>query len=367
VDVVVGDLRVLRGGPGEQDRAAGRVGQPPDRPGLEPQQVAVGDRQVRVEHDDVGGDPLAVGRDHRRGPGAVVLHAGHGRRVADRHAVLLGSRCQGRRDRMHAPLGEEDAGHRVHVGDDRVDRQRIVRAHPGVHGLEGEDPLGPRVLEVVVGLGGHAPEATDGGQPGEVGGEQVERAVDVAVDEVGHLQLVELGGEVDVAPVAGSLLGSDHDRDLVGHRVHVGVHVQLRPVGEVGAVDRADRGQLQPVGHLFADAGEGVLDQPRHRQDGGSGVEPVARLGDHPRTPARDVLALEDRDGATGAGQPEGGAQAGQSSADDDDVLGRADDGTGIAEGDAHGTTVCAPCDPRPGGPVRCQEQALRSRPGAGP
>jgi hypothetical protein len=45
-------------------------------------------------------------------------------------------------------------------------------------------------------------EAADRGEPGEVGREQVEGRVDVAVDEVLHLVAVELRDEVDVAQVA---------------------------------------------------------------------------------------------------------------------------------------------------------------------
>ena len=54
------------------------------------QQVAVGDRQVGVEHDHVGRDPLAVGGAHGPGPAAGDLDPGDLGAVAERHAVLAG-------------------------------------------------------------------------------------------------------------------------------------------------------------------------------------------------------------------------------------------------------------------------------------
>ena len=254
--------------------------------------------------------------------------------------MLLGGGCHRRGHRVHPALREEHPGDGVHVGDHRVDGQRVVRAHARVHRLEGEHPLRAGVAQVLVGLGRHPAEPADRDQARQVGGQQVERAVDVAVDEVGHLQLVELRGEVDVAAVAGGLVRADDLGDLVGHRLDVGVHVELRAVGEVGPVHRAHGGQLEPVGHLLADAGEGVLDQARHRQDRGPGVEAVARVLDHPGTPTRDGLALQDRHVPAGARQPKRGAQAAQPSADDHDVLRRSHDRPGIAHGESHAPTV---------------------------
>jgi hypothetical protein len=60
--------------------------------------------------------------------------------------------------------------------------------------------------------------------------------------------------ELDVPPVAGGLGGAAYRGDLVGHRVGVGVHVELGAVREEGAVERLRRVELQPVGQLLADA-----------------------------------------------------------------------------------------------------------------
>ena len=52
---------VPRGRAGQQQVARGGVGEPAQPPRLLAEQLAVGDRQVGVEDDDVGGDPLAAG------------------------------------------------------------------------------------------------------------------------------------------------------------------------------------------------------------------------------------------------------------------------------------------------------------------
>ena len=206
VDVVVRDLAVRRRRPGEQQEARGGVGQARDRPRLAPEQVAVGDRQVGVEHHDVGGDALAVRRDDGDGAVADRLDRRDLGAVAELDAVLLGRGRHGRGNGVHAALGEEHPGDRVHVGDDRVDGERVVRRDARVHGLEGVDALRARVLQVLAHLRGELAEAAEGDEPGQVGRQQVEGRVDVAVDEVVHLVLVELRDEVDVPAVAGGLL-----------------------------------------------------------------------------------------------------------------------------------------------------------------
>ena len=90
----------------------------------------------------------------------------------------------------------------------------------------------------------------------EVLGEQVDRRVDVGVDEVAHLVAVELRDEVDVAAVALGLGGRDDALDLGGHGVDVRVHVELGPVRVVRAVERLDGHEVEPVVHVLADGVE---------------------------------------------------------------------------------------------------------------
>jgi len=230
--------------------------------------------------------------------------------------------------RVHPALGEEDPGDGVHVGDDGVDGQGVVRGEPGVHRLEGQHPLGPGVLEVALHLGREPAEAADRGQPGQVRRQQVEGGVDVAVDEVLHLVAVELGDEVDVLQVALGLGRSADPLDLVGHLPDVGLDVQRRPVRVVRAVERVHRLELEPVLELLAHAVEGVGDEVRHRQHGRAGVEAVGpvtgRRGHLEQAVAAtgDRFALQHGHLTAGAHQAEGRGQAGQARPDDDDAVG---------------------------------------------
>ena len=223
----MGDLRVRRRGTREEQEARRRVVESADAPRRSPEQVAVGDGQVGIEDDHVGLEALAVGGVHRDRPLAPGLDARDLCAVAELHAVLLRGGSHRLGDGVHAALGEVHAGDGVHVGDDGVDREGVVRREPGIHRLEGKDALGARVAEELPHARRELAEAADGDQTREVGGEQVEGGVDVAVDEVGHLVAVELRDEVDVAPVARGLVGADDVADLLGHLVDVGVHVEL--------------------------------------------------------------------------------------------------------------------------------------------
>ena len=57
------------------------------------------------------------------------------------------ARASADRQRVHPAFGHEHAVHRVHVCDHGVERERLVRREPGVHGLEAEDALQALVVE----------------------------------------------------------------------------------------------------------------------------------------------------------------------------------------------------------------------------
>src|SRR5207237_4776368 len=118
VDVVVRDAPVPLGRSHVQHRRGRRVAQPAHPAGCRGQQVAVGDREIGVEHDDVGGDAFAVGGDHARGPVGASVHIGHPGAVPELHAVLLRGTGQCPGYRVDAAAREVDAGDRVEVGDD---------------------------------------------------------------------------------------------------------------------------------------------------------------------------------------------------------------------------------------------------------
>ena len=100
---------------------------------------------------------------------------------------------------------------------------------------------------------GQPPESTPPGQREQLGAHQVQRGVEVAVDEGGQLEAVQLG-EIGEIPVQGGGLGrSAQGSDLRREGVGVGVHVEVRAVGELRAVGRLQRHEPQPVLELLAD------------------------------------------------------------------------------------------------------------------
>jgi hypothetical protein len=66
VDVVVADARVGFPAPQVHHDTRGRIAKPASQRPV--QQVAVGHRQVGIEHHDVGGDAVAVPGAHGAGP-----------------------------------------------------------------------------------------------------------------------------------------------------------------------------------------------------------------------------------------------------------------------------------------------------------
>ena len=238
---------------------------------------------------------------------------------------------------MHAALRKEHACDRVHVRDDGVDRERVVRREPCIHRLERVDPLGTGVGHVLADLRRQLAEPADGDELGEVGGDEVERGVDIAVDEVLHLVAIELGDEVDIPAVAGSLVRTDHRADLLGHLVDIGVNVEHGSVGVERSVERRYRLEREPVLHGLADCVEAVGDEVGHREDGRAGIEPVGAISrldvQAPGPPARNRLALEDGDRAARSCEPHRGREPGEARTDDDDVIGRTGDGPHPAPG----------------------------------
>ena len=333
MDVVVRDLGVRRGRSREEQEAGRRVVESADAPRRATEEIAVGHGEVGIEHDDIGLETLTVCGVHGDGALAARLDAGDLGAVAELHPVLLRRGRHRLRHGVHAALGEVDAGHGVHVGDDGVDRQRVVGGESGVHRLEGEDALCARIAEELPHARCEFAEAADRDKPGEVGREQVERRVDIAVDEVGHLVSVELGDEVDVAAVPRGLLRSDDVADLLGHLIDIGVHVELGAVGIERAVERRDGCELEPVGHVLADAVEGVSDEIGHGEHGRAGVDVEgARSGlqfNATRAATGHVLALQHGDFAPCAGKTHRRGESAEACPDDDDAIGGPGHGAG--------------------------------------
>jgi hypothetical protein len=108
---------------------------------------------------------------------------------------------------VHPTVGHEHALDRVHVGDDGVEGERLVRGETGVHRLEAEDLLqslvGEERRDLLVELA-EAAEA-DELEPGLPRLDEVGDRVEVHVDEVVHLDAVEALEPVAEAPERGGL------------------------------------------------------------------------------------------------------------------------------------------------------------------
>ena len=284
------------------------------RPGsARSEQVTVGDGQIGVEHDHIGRDPLAVGGVYGPGPAAGHLDSGDRGPVAERDPVLAGRRGQRDRYGMDAARREVDPGDRVQVGDHRIQRERLVRREPGVHGLEREDPLRTRIPEELPDLGVQAPEPAGGREPQQVRGDEITRAVHVAVDEVVALQPPHPAGVRREAQVSVGLSGPAHAGHLGGHPYAVGDHVERRTVREMRPVGRIEPGQRRasrtcprrPPPNASASS-SGMVSTV------GPGVERVTSDLQATGPPTRHRLALEDGHLPPGRGQAQCAGQPAQ-------------------------------------------------------
>ena len=89
--------------------------------------------------------------------------------------MLLGRRRHRLGHGMHAALGEENAGNGVHVGNDCVDRERVVGRQAGVHRLKRVNPFGAGIGQELAYFGSQFAKTTDREQAREVGGDQIQR------------------------------------------------------------------------------------------------------------------------------------------------------------------------------------------------
>ncbi len=209
-------------------------------------------------------------------------------------------------------------------------RRRCAR----VQGLEGEDAPEPLVLDERP----HArSESAEAAEPDEVGGvaqcrgcrHEVERRIEVGVDVAVELGVEDRREPAAQPPVSAGLLGTAHARDLGGHLVRIGVHVQGGAVGEARVVAGSERGEVERRGGRvegFPDGRERVGDEIRHRQHAGTVVDVVEMspvLEHRVRTDATTdrVLAFEDGDALAGAGEVERRGQSREARAHHDDGL----------------------------------------------
>ena len=150
--------------------------------------------------------------------------------------------------------------------------------------------------------------------------QQIERRIEVDVDEVRHLDPVEALQPVGEAAERLCVVRSAERPDLLGHRLAAASDVQRRTVVEHGAVHRVDRVEAHEVGEIGTGGGERGAEHIGHRQRRRTGVELEPRLGEHAGAPARNRVALEHGDLMAAVAQVSGGGEPTESGADDDDA-----------------------------------------------
>ena len=231
-----------------------------------------------------------------------------------------GGQCPG--DRGDAADRVPDAGADVELRDDGVRGDGAERRDARVERLEAEQPTQPVVGEVPPDVPGQPAEPAAPGEGDQLGAEQIERGVEIAVDERAELEAVELGEVGEVAAQRDGLGRPAEGGDLSGERVGIGEDVQVRAVGELRAVGRRQGQERQPLLELLADRAERVgqdLGGGEHRR---AGVEGVPRPLHPPGPPARALAALDHGHLAAGAAQPQRRGEPGEAGADDDDAVG---------------------------------------------
>ena len=150
-------------------------------------------------------------------------------------------------------------------------------------------------------------------------GEQVERGVEVAVDEVRHLGHVQVLQPVHEAVEGGRVHRAAGVGDLVPHGLAAVADPDRGAVGELGPVGRVQPSHRQQLVQVRVDRAQGVGDQVPHGQHRRPGVEGEAVADQLPVPAAGDVLPLDHGHLVPASGQVAGGGQPGQSGSDDDD------------------------------------------------
>ena len=152
---------------------------------------------------------------------------------------------------------------------------------------------------------------------------QVERRVEVAVDEVGQLEAVEVGQPVAEASEGGGLgrAGARRGSRRSSPPARATPAARCRRRSRPGTWGRP--GGACRCSSMSAPAAAKRVDQDAgHGQHAGPGVEPVAVGLEQPGPAARDVAPLEDLHVVAPPGQVAGGRQAPQAGPDDDDAHG---------------------------------------------
>ena len=223
---------------------------------------------------------------------------------------------------MHAALGDEHAVDGVHVGDDRVDGQRLVGRQAGVHRLEAEDAAEPLVVEVPRHDLGEPAEAAEADEleRGRSGRARSSGRVEAALDERRHLQVVQPGEPVaeaaEGAPPPGRRTRRGSPRSWPRGRGGRGARCRRRSrpgtSGRRGAGSSRSRPST-PAASKHRSMRCGIV----------STVGPVSKRkpsrSSVPARPPGPAAASSTVTSCPAAGQVAGGRQAAEAGADDDD------------------------------------------------
>ncbi len=130
---------------------------------------------------------------------------------------------------------------------------------------------------------------------------------------------VQPGQPVAQLPVALRLLGAGEFGDRIRHPIRVAVDVEAAAVGELCAIRRVNWHQFQPVRTVFADRGEGFVDDVGHGQHRRPGIELIAVDVGAPGPSTGPALPLDDGHFAAASGQVQRRGQSRETGADHDD------------------------------------------------
>ena len=145
---------------------------------------------------------------------------------------------------------------------------------------------------------------------------EVERRVEVGVDERRHLCLVQLLEPVAELDERRRFYFVGESGNLFGHRFATVPHEQLAAIFVDRAVHRVDFLDLHVVGHIRAGGVERIFEQIRHGEHGRAVVEAESVRCDEPSSSARNVVAFKQRHVVAASCEVGSGRQAAESGAD---------------------------------------------------
>src|SRR5450759_3929624 len=124
----------------------------------------------------------------------TTVDAFHRARVGEGRAGLLRGSGETPGDLVHATGGKRDPLDGVHVRDDAEDREGVEGRQACIEGLKGEHSLQALVVEEAGDLRGEAAQRAEAAEAGQLEGSggEVERRVEVAVDERPKFGVVEV-------------------------------------------------------------------------------------------------------------------------------------------------------------------------------